>query len=176
MAALMWVSEVADQVGGLGLDQYGIGPRDPDGLVGIAASPFLHAGLGHVLANTVPFLMLGFLVALGGVLRVVLVTVIVAVVGGLGVWLLAPAASLHVGSSGIVFGYAGYLLSRGFFSRRLRDFVLAGVIALVWGVALLGGLAPQEGISWQGHLFGALGGVVAGWALADRGGRRAEVP
>jgi membrane associated rhomboid family serine protease len=71
-----------------------------------------------------------------------------------------------------VFGYAGYLLSRGFFSRRVRDFALAAVIALLWGGALLGGLLPAPGISWQGHLFGGIGGVVAGRVLAGSGGRR----
>lgn len=176
MATLMWFGEIFDAVSGLQLDRYGIEPRDPDGLVGIVASPFLHAGLGHVAANTVPFLLLGFLIALGGALRVVLVTVIVALVGGLGVWLLAPASSLTVGASGIVFGYAGYLLSRGFFSGRRRDFALAAVIALVWGGALLGGLLPQEGVSWQGHLFGGVGGLVAGRALADPRTRRADDP
>jgi deazaflavin-dependent oxidoreductase (nitroreductase family) len=165
MAALMWLGEVVDLVSGLRLDRYGIEPRDTDGLLGILAAPFLHAGLAHVAANTVPFLLLGFLIALGGALRVVLVTAIVAIVGGLGTWLFAPAASLHVGASGIVFGYAGFLLSRGFFSRRVRDFELAAVIALVWGGALLGGLLPAAGISWQGHLFGTVGGVVAGWLL-----------
>ncbi len=168
----MWMSEVVDIVSGLQLDRYGIEPRDTDGLVGIVAAPFLHAGLGHVAANTVPFLLLGFLIALGGALRVILVTAIVALVGGLGTWLLAPAASVHVGASVIVFGYAGYLLSRGFFSRRLRDFALAGVIALAAGGALLGGLLPAAGISWQGHLFGAVGGVVAGRALASADGHR----
>lgn len=174
MATLMWFGEVFDQLSGLQLDQYGIAPRDTEGLVGIAASPFLHAGLGHVATNTIPFVMLGFLIALGGALRVALVTAIVALVGGLGVWLFAPAASVTVGASGIVFGYAGYLLSRGFFSRRLRDFGLAAVIALVWGSALLGGFLPQEGISWQAHLFGAIGGLVAGWTLAGRDGRTAQ--
>ena len=168
----MWVSEVVDLVSGLRLDRYGIEPRDPEGLIGIVAAPFLHAGLGHVAANTVPFLALGFLIALAGAMRVVLVTVIVALLGGLGTWLLAPAASLHVGASGVVFGYAGYLLSRGFFSRRLRDFALAAVIALLWGGALLGGLLPAAGVSWQGHLFGGIGGVVAGRVLAGSGGRR----
>lgn len=172
----MWIGEVIDAMSGLRLDQYGIEPRDADGLVGIVAAPFLHAGLGHVAANTVPFLLLGFLIALGGALRVVLVTVIVALVGGLGTWLLSPASSLHIGASGIVFGYAGYLLSRGFFSRRLRDFALAAVIVLVWGGALLGGLVPEAGISWQGHLFGGIGGVVAGRALAGPSGRRPKRP
>lgn len=172
----MWIGEVVDAVSGLRLDQYGIEPRDTDGLVGIVAAPFLHAGIGHVAANTVPFLLLGFLIALGGALRVVVVTVIVALVGGLGTWLLAPASSLHLGASGVVFGYAGYLLSRGFFSRRLRDFALAVVILLVWGGALLGGLVPEAGISWQGHLFGGIGGVVAGRALAGPGGRQPKRP
>jgi membrane associated rhomboid family serine protease len=174
MVSLMWALEAVDFAAGLGLDQYGIEARDPDGLGGIAAAPFLHAGFGHLAANTVPFLLLGFLIALGGVLRLILVTVIVAVVGGLGTWLFAPTASLHIGASGIVFGYAGYLLSRGFFSRRLRDFALAAVIALMWGGALLSGLMPEEGISWQGHLFGAIGGVIAGRVLArrDEGARR----
>jgi membrane associated rhomboid family serine protease len=174
MAALMWMSEVVDLVSGLRLDRYGILARDPDGLVGIAAAPFLHGGLGHVAANTVPFLVLGFLIALAGALRVVLVTVIVALVGGLGTWLLAPTSSLHLGASGLVFGYAGYLLSRGFFSRRLRDFALAALVAVVWGGALLGGLLPAAGISWQGHLFGGVGGVVAGWLLVGPGRRRAR--
>ncbi len=102
MAALMWISEVVDLVSGLGLDRYGIQARDADGLVGIVAAPFLHGGLGHVTANTVPFVVLGFLIALAGALRVGLVTVIVALVGGLGTWLLAPASSLHVGASGVV--------------------------------------------------------------------------
>src|SRR5215210_3463385 len=120
MAALMWIIEVIDAVSGLGLDQYGIEPHDANGLGGIVAAPLLHAGLGPVAANTAPFLVLGFLIALGGLVRVLAVTAIVALVGGLGTWLLAPASSLHIGASGLVFGYAGFLLSRGFFSRRLR--------------------------------------------------------
>ena len=167
MAALMWVEEAVDVVSGLGLDRYGIEPRNPDGLLGIVTAPFLHVGFAHLIANTIPFLFLGLLVALGGLVRVVLVTVIVALVGGLGTWLFAPAGSVHVGASGLVFGYAGYLLSRGFFSRRVRDFVLGAVIFVIWGGALILSLVPTAGISWQGHLFGGLGGVVAGWLLAS---------
>jgi membrane associated rhomboid family serine protease len=166
MAALMWVSEIVDAVSGLRLDQYGIEPRETDGLVGIAAAPFLHAGFGHLVANTLPFLVMGFVIALGGALRVVLVTAIVALVGGFGTWLVAPDTTVHVGVSGIVFGYAAYLLSRGFFNRRALDIAIAVIVAVVWGGALLGGLLPQAGISWQGHLFGAIGGVVAARMLA----------
>jgi membrane associated rhomboid family serine protease len=166
LVLLMWASEILDTVVGGRLDAYGISPRDPDGLVGIATSPFLHAGFGHLAGNTLPFLLMGFLIALSGVARLVLVTITIAVVGGFGTWLLAPAATLHIGASGIVFGYAAYLLSRGFFNRRPLDLVVAALVALFWGGALLGGLLPQEGISWQGHLFGALGGVLAANMLA----------
>ena len=168
IAAVLWIEELVDVIGGLGLDRYGIRPRDPEGLIGILTAPFLHAGLGHVAANTVPLLVLGLLIALGGALRVVFVTVIVVVVGGLGTWLFASPRSIHIGASGLVFGYAGFLLSRGFFTRRLRDFLLAAVVLVVWGGALLGALVPTAGISWQGHLFGALGGVLAGRVLAGR--------
>lgn len=175
MVLLMWVGEVVDLLPGADLDRYGIAPRDPDGLVGIGASPFLHAGFGHLVSNTIPFLLMGFVIALGGAMRVVLVTVIVALVGGLGTWLLAPGATLHIGASGLVFGYAGYLLSRGFFNRRVLDLALALIVALVWGGGLLVGLLPQAGVSWQGHLFGAVGGIVAGRALAPRRGAVSEL-
>lgn len=166
MVVLMWASEVVDAVSGVELDRYGIEPRDGGGLLGIVTAPFLHVGLGHVAANTLPFLLMGFLIALGGALRVIQVTVIVAVVGGFGTWLLAPASTIHLGASGIVFGYAGYLLSRGFFNRRALDLALAAVVLLVWGGALLSGLVPQVGMSWSGHLFGAVGGIAAARMLA----------
>ena len=166
MVLLMWVGEAVDLLPGVELDEYGLRPRDPDGLVGIGASPFLHAGFGHLASNTIPFLLMGFVIAVGGAMRVLLVTAIVALVGGLGTWLLAPGATLHVGASGLVFGYAGYLLSRGFFNRRALDLAVAVMVALVWGGGLLVGLLPQAGVSWQGHLFGAVGGVVAGRVLA----------
>lgn len=167
MVVLMWASELVDAVPGVDLDRYGIEPRDVGGLAGIATAPFLHVGFGHLIGNTLPFLLMGFLIALGGALRVVQVTSIVALVGGLGTWLLASPSTIHLGASGIVFGYAGYLLTRGFFNRRLVDLALAAVVVVVWGGALLTGLVPQAGMSWSGHLFGALGGVVAARILAS---------
>ena len=91
---------------------------------------------------------------------------IVALVSGLGTWLIAPENTVHIGASGVVFGYATFLLSRGIFNRDLLELAIAAVVAVVWGGALLGGLLPEEGISWQGHLFGAVGGVLAAWLLA----------
>jgi membrane associated rhomboid family serine protease len=167
-AALMWVVEAVDQVAGGSLDQHGIEPRDPDGLPGVIAAPFLHGGWDHLIGNTVPFLILGALIALGGAMRVAAVTAIVAIVGGVGTWLIAPANTVHIGASGIVFGYATYLAARGLYSRSAWQIAVGVVILVLWGATLLNGLAPEEGISWQGHLFGAIGGIVAARMLHRR--------
>ena len=176
LAAIMWLVEIVDAVLGQRLDEYGIEPRDVDGLSGVIAAPFLHAGFGHLAANTVPFLVMGVVIALGGALRVVGVTVIVGLVSGIGTWLTGPENSLHVGASGIVFGYATYLLARGFFSRRVLEIAVGLVIGVLWGGALLAGLEPREGISWQGHLFGAIGGLVAARFLSARRASGPEAP
>jgi membrane associated rhomboid family serine protease len=168
MAAVMWIVEIADQIDNGRLERHGIVPRSTDGLEGIAFAPFLHAGWDHLIGNTLPFLVLGAAIALGGVARVAAVTVIVAVVGGVGTWLVAPANTIHIGASGIVFGYAAYLIARGVFSRRLVQIGLGLLVVAVWGTTLLNGLAPADGISWQGHLFGAVGGVLAAWLLDSR--------
>jgi membrane associated rhomboid family serine protease len=168
MAGLMWVLEVIDQVTNANLDQYGIKPHNADGLVGIVTAPFLHAGFGHLIGNTVPFLVLGATIALSGLLRVVASTAIIALVGGMGVWLIAPSGTDHIGASGIVFGYAAYLIARGAFSRNLLHLGVGLVVIAVYGTTLLFGLAPHDGISWQGHLFGAVGGVVAARLLDSR--------
>jgi membrane associated rhomboid family serine protease len=168
MAAVMWIVEIADQIDDGRLERHGIVPRSTGGLEGIAFAPFLHAGWGHLIGNTLPFLVLGAAIALNGAARVAAVTVVVAVVGGLGTWLVAPANTDHIGASGIVFGYAAYLIARGFFSGRLVQIGIGLAVVAVWGTTLLNGLAPADGISWQGHLFGAVGGVLAAWLLERR--------
>lgn len=168
MAAVMWVVEIVDQVLDGRLDAYGIEPRELDGLDGVVFAPFLHGGFDHLIGNTIPFLLLGFAIAVGGIARVAAVTVIVAVIGGLGTWLIAPANTVHIGASGIVFGFASYLIARGAYSRSLGQIVLGIVVLAVWGTTLLQGLVPEDGISWQGHLFGAIGGIVAARVLHRR--------
>jgi membrane associated rhomboid family serine protease len=168
MAAVMWVVEIADQVADGRLDSHGIEPREVDGLDGVVFAPFLHAGWDHLIGNTIPFLLLGFAIALGGIARVATVTLIVAVVGGLGTWLVAPANTVHIGASGIVFGYAAYLVARGIYSRSPVQIALGVLVLAVWGTTLLRGLVPEDGISWQGHLFGAIGGVLAARLLHRR--------
>jgi membrane associated rhomboid family serine protease len=160
MVVVMWVIEVVDSLGAH-LDNDGIHPHDVDGLPGIALAPFLHAGWGHLIGNTIPFLVLGFTIALGGLARTAAVTVIVALVAGLGTWVFAPAHTNHIGASGVVFGFATYLVARGIFSRRPVHFLVGLIVLAIYGTTLLFALVPTPGISWQGHLFGAIGGVVA---------------
>ena len=176
MVVLMWVSEIVDAAMGGDLDQYGIEPREPDGLIGIATSPFLHGGFDHLVSNTVPFVAMGLAIALAGAARVLAVTGIVMVVGGLGTWLVGQDNSLHIGASGVVFGYATYLLVRGFFNRSALELLMGLIVGAIWGTALLGGLLPQPGISWQGHLFGAIGGIVAARLLMRRRGDATRTP
>jgi len=167
LAALMWAVEIVDLVAG-DLDSAGIRPRDGAGLVGVALAPVLHGGFGHLLGNTVPFLILGTAIALSGLARIAAVTVIVALVGGLGTWLTAPAGTVHIGASGLVFGFAAYLVARAAYSRRALHLVMGLVVLGVYGTTLLFGLVPTPGVSWQGHLFGAIGGVIAARALDRR--------
>ena len=172
MVAVMWVLEVIDAIANHRLDEYGIQPREADGLLGILFAPFLHVGFGHLAGNTVPFLALGAGIALGGLARVAVVTAVVALVGGLGTWLIGPENSVHLGASGLVFGYATYLISRGVFERNLVHLAVAAVVAAGYGGVLLGGLLPEQGVSWQGHLFGAIGGVIAARFLAPESARQ----
>jgi membrane associated rhomboid family serine protease len=167
MAALMWVLEIVDLAGG-DLDANGIHPRDVDTLPDIAFAPFLHAGWGHLIGNTVPFLVLGGAIALSGLARTAAVTAIVALVGGLGTWLIGPADTNHIGASGLVFGFAAYLIARGIFSRRALHLAAGVAVIAIYGATLLFGFIPHPGISWQGHLFGAVGGVVAARVLDRR--------
>jgi membrane associated rhomboid family serine protease len=168
MVALMWVLEIVDAVTSSRLDAYGIEPRDGDGLVGVVAAPFLHDGFDHLMSNTVPFLVMGVVIALSGAARVLAVVAIVGLVAGVGTWLIGPDGTNHIGASGIVFGFGTYLIARGFYNRNMLELAVGAVVAAVFGTALLGGLAPQPGVSWQGHLFGAIGGVLAARLLATR--------
>jgi membrane associated rhomboid family serine protease len=167
LVGLMWLSEIVDTALQGRLDQYGIVAREPDGLFGILTAPFLHLGFGHLISNTLPLVTLGALIAISGAMRLFSVTAIVTTIGGLGTWLVSPPHTITIGASGLVFGYAAYLIARGIFNRRIGQVLIGVVVVLVWGSALLGGLLPQDGISWQGHLFGGIAGLLAAWFLSD---------
>jgi membrane associated rhomboid family serine protease len=176
LVALMWAVEVVDVIADHQLDQYGIEARETEGLDGIVTAPFLHVGFAHLLGNTIPFVIMGLLIAFEGARRLLAVFAIVALVSGLGTWLVAPDGSIHVGASGVVFGFATYLIARGWFNRRPGQIAIGLAVVVVFGGVLLGGLQPREGISWQGHLFGAIGGLVAARVLARGDAQRAPTP
>jgi membrane associated rhomboid family serine protease len=173
IAALMWLIEAVDSLAFEGrLDQHGIVPRTLSGLDGILWAPVLHGGFGHLLANTVPFLLLGAFVALGGIRRWLVVTAFIAVLGGLATWLFARNAA-HVGASGLIFGYAGFLLVAGFVEKSIKGIAVAVIVGVLFGGMVLRGIAPVSSyISWESHLFGLAAGVLAAFVIAAPEGER----
>ena len=167
IVVLMWVIEVINSLDHDALDNSGgIYPRNFDHVWAIFTAPFLHVSYTHLIDNTIPFVFMGVIIALRGATRLALVTLIVIVVGGLGTWLVAPGGSVTVGASGVVFGYATYLFARGVFNRSVLEIAIGILVGVVWGGALLASVVPHQGVSWQGHVCGAIGGVVAAWLLA----------
>ncbi|GAB2677983.1 rhomboid family intramembrane serine protease [Nocardia goodfellowii] len=163
---LLYGIEGVDTLAAHRLDQAGIEPRDADGLGGILWAPLLHGGWPHLVSNTVPVLVLGFFVLLSGIGRGLAATAIIWLVAGIGTWSIGPEYSVHIGASSLIFGWLTYLISRGWFARNLGQILLGLVVFAIYGSALWGVLPGQPGISWQGHLFGALGGLLAGWVLS----------
>jgi membrane associated rhomboid family serine protease len=167
--ALLWAVEIVDFVLGGRLDSFGVRPRSLEGLLGIFAAPLLHGGFGHLVANTVPFAILGFLTTARKKMDFWVVVAASTVVGGLGTWLTAPAGGVHIGASGVVFGMLGFLMGRGLFERRAGAIALSMLVTVLFG-GMLWGLLPivaGEGISWQMHLFGFLGGLLTARVLGD---------
>lgn len=166
--ALLWLLEVIDAVSGHALDTFGVSPRDMGELRDVVPSAFLHFGFDHLLTNSVPLLILGFLAALSGIRRFAAVITVIILASGLGVWLTAPAYSVTAGASGVVFGLFGYLLVRGFVNHRPVDVLIGVLVLALYGSILLGALPTTAGVSWQGHLFGLLGGVAAAFLFRHR--------
>ncbi len=163
---LLYVIEIVDQVSNDRLQRGGVEPRSLDGLWGILFAPVLHGDWAHLFANTVPLLVLGFLVLLSGIARGLAATGIVWVVGGLGTWLTGGSYTNHIGASVLIFGLLAYLLVRGVFTRNFGQILLGIVVFVFYGGLLWGVLPSTPGVSWQGHLFGAVGGVAAAWLLS----------
>lgn len=175
LLVLMWVLEGIDQSTDNSLDNFGIMPRDVDTVGHIMLAPWLHFGWGHLIANSGPFLVLGVLTYIAGFMRWLATTLVSIIVSGITVWLTAPPGSITAGVSGLVFGYLTYLLVRGFFTRHPGQIVLAVVVLLVYGGVLAGVLPTTSGVSWQGHLGGAIGGGLAAWLQHGRARRTGHV-
>lgn len=154
----------------------GIEPRRVDGLLGVVTAPFVHAGWGHLLSNAVPLLIFGFLVMVNGVKQFIAVTVVVWLISGLGVWVTGSSNTVVVGASGIVFGWLAYLVVRGVFNRSAWQIVVGLILLAGWGGIFWGVLPGANQISWQAHLFGALGGILAAFLSAKADGPRKSKP
>ena len=139
--AVLWAIEVVDVVLDNRLDQEGVRPQDTDGLLGVVFAPLLHVGFGHLVANSLPLLVLGFLVLVTGIGRGLAATAVIWVVGGLGTWLVAPEGTVHIGASVLVFGFLSYLILRGFFARRAGEIVIGLLVLFAYG-GLLWGVLP----------------------------------
>lgn len=152
---------LADVVSGGTLAVYGVQPRSTTGLRGILFAPFLHGNWSHLAANSLPFVVLGGLVLLHDLRRFVTVTLFAMLGAGLAAWLLGAPRSVHIGASGVVFGYLGFLLAHGWFAKRVGTALLSMAVAFVWGGLVFGVLPGQPGVSWQSHAGGFVGGLYA---------------
>ena len=178
MVAIMWVLEAINSLDSNQLARSdGIYARNLDHVWAIFTAPFLHFSWQHLIANTIPFVFMGVIIALQGARKFLLVTLIIIVIGGVGTWLIAPPGTDTAGASGVVFGYATYLFARGFFDRSALELLTGLIVGVVWGGALLSSIVPHTGVSWQGHACGAIGGLVAAYLLRrDRPAKPGTVP
>jgi membrane associated rhomboid family serine protease len=174
---LLYVIELFDSLSGHHLDDNGIRPLEADGLLGVLFAPLLHSNWQHLMANTGPALILGFLMTLSGLSRFVFATAIIWILGGFGTWLIGNVGAHcpyvgvqcetnHIGASGLIFGWLTFLIVFGFFSRKVWEIVVGVIVMLVYGSVLLGVLPGTFGVSWQGHLCGAIAGVLAAYMLS----------
>ena len=159
--ALLWVIEIVDTILGHRLDGFGVRPWRLDGLDGILFAPLLHANWAHLVSNSGPLLVLGFVGMLWGRAAWWKATAVIWLTSGVGVWLTGVPGSLHIGASGVVFGWITFLVLRGVFTRKFLQIVVGVLVLLGYGGVLWGVFPSQVGVSWQAHLFGAVGGVIA---------------
>jgi len=168
---VLWVSEVVDQTIFHGsLDRFGVQPREVEGLIGLVTGPFLHGGYPHLISNTIGLALLGAIVLLWSRREFWLVTLASTLIGGLGTWLVGVDGSVHIGASGVLFGYFGYLLLRGWFERKFGAMALSLVVGWAFG-SMASGMVPGLagfGISWECHFFGFLGGALMAWRWRRR--------
>lgn len=161
LVVLLWVIEVINFLSGSSLDQFGIVPRSIIGLRGILFAPFIHGSFAHLISNSGPFIVLGWIVLMRSTKDFVVASLCIMLIAGIGVWLIGAGNSVHFGASSVVFGYVGFLVSRGYFERKVLSILLSIAVGVAYGGILFGVLPGHPGISWEGHLFGFVGGIVA---------------
>nr|VFJ73949.1 MAG: Rhomboid family protein [Candidatus Kentron sp. FW] len=171
LVAIIWIIEITNLFLGHGLTQFGILPRTTQGLIGIPLSPFLHVNPMHAALNTVPLLILGSFVSLRGAQTYLVTSFIIIIFAGGAVWLFGRP-SYHVGASGLVFGYFGFLVARGWYDRGFFSLIVAAITVLLYGGIIWGIFPVRSYISWEGHLFGLIAGIIAARMLSGIGSRR----
>ena len=158
LVALMWAIYLVDIVLPVSLNSWGILPRTTTGLIGIPLAPLLHGGFWHLVGNSIPFLILSTILMLDGKKNYINLSVFIMLVGGVMVWLMGRSAN-HIGSSILIFGFWGYLVSRGLFDRSVKSLALSTLVVILYG-GMIFGFMPKNGVSFEGHLFGALAGAL----------------
>jgi membrane associated rhomboid family serine protease len=166
--AVIWAVQLVNWADDYRLSlHYGIHARDVGGLAEVVTAPFLHLSWSHIEGNSGPLFIFGFLAAFRGVKRFLGLTALIVLVSGLGAWLTSAPGTVTAGASGVVFGYFGYVIVRGFFDRHRVDIAVGLVMALCFAYQFAV-LLPHRGVSWQGHLFGFAAGIAGGWILRER--------
>ena len=163
---VLWTIELANSLMDNALNDFGIRPRNIEGLRGILFAPFLHGNWRHLISNTFPLIILSWLIMARDRSEWIAVTVLTAIASGLGTWLFGGAATVHIGASGVVFGYFGFLVARAYFERSFGSIAISLLVLALFGGMIWGILPVRVGISWEGHLFGLLGGIAAAWTIA----------
>jgi membrane associated rhomboid family serine protease len=166
---IFWVVEIINQaVFANTLNSLGIIPRSIVGIRGIFFAPFLHVDIPHLIANTFPFAILGWFVMLQNTKDFYTVSIISILFSGIGVWLFAQPNSITMGASGVIFGYLGFLLARGYFQKNVPSIALSLTVIFLYGGMIWGVLPTTPEVSWLGHLFGFLGGIFAAKLIASK--------
>jgi membrane associated rhomboid family serine protease len=165
LIVVLWFLELVDLLPFINLNRYGIVPWEVEGLKGIVLSPLLHSGFPHLMANTVPLALLAWLIMLRSYRDLAIVTMVSMLIGGMGTWLFGGLGTNHIGASGLVFGYFGFLLARAIVERSLPAISAALVVIMLYGSLIWGIFPLVQGVSWQMHLFGMIGGIFAAWIL-----------
>lgn len=163
---VLWAIELANSLMNNALNNLGIRPRNILGLQGIVFAPFLHGSWRHLISNTFPLVILSWLIMARDRSEWIAVTVLTAIASGLGTWLFGGASTIHIGASGVVFGYFGFLVARAYFERSIGSIAISLLVLALFSGMIWGILPVRVGISWEGHLFGLLGGIAAASTIA----------
>ncbi|MGD9201184.1 MAG: rhomboid family intramembrane serine protease [Chitinispirillia bacterium] len=165
---IFWVVEIINTILGHKFGTFGILPRNVVGLRGILLSPFIHHGIPHLVLNSIPFIILGSIVIMRGIGQFYQISVFIILIGGTGVWIFGRSA-LHAGASGLIFGYFGFLVAAGWYEKKIVTILIAVAVLFFYGGAIFSGILPtQRFVSWEGHLFGLLAGVLTAKILVKK--------